>query len=100
MARIKYFMSCLATASRKGPLLALVGAVLLSFAPAAAQPQPVTIDVIISATGSNAFVGESYGTALRVLEQMINKTGGIQGRPLHFDFHDDQSSVGQAVQIA
>ena len=80
--------------------LALAGALLLSLAPATAQPQPVTIDVIISATGSNAFVGESYGTALRVLEQMINKTGGIQGRPLHFDLHDDQSSVAQAVQIA
>jgi branched-chain amino acid transport system substrate-binding protein len=80
--------------------LALIGAVLLSFAPAAAQPQPVTIDVIINNTGSNAFVGESYSTALRVLEQLVNKTGGIQGRPLHFEFHDDGSSVSQSVQIA
>lgn len=81
--------------------LALAGAVLLCFAPATAQaPQPVTIDVIINNTGSNAFVGESYTTALRVLEQLVNKTGGIQGRPLHFDFHDDASSVSQSVQIA
>lgn len=80
--------------------LALIGAVLLSFAPAAAQPQPVTIDVIINNTGSNAFVGESYSTALRVLEQLVNKTGGIQGRPLHFQFYDDASSVAQSVQIA
>lgn len=60
----------------------------------------MTIDVIINSTGSNAFVGAQYGTALHVLEQLINKTGGIQGRPLHFDFHDDGSSVAQAVQIA
>lgn len=80
--------------------LALIGAVLLSFAPAAAQPQPVTIDVIINNTGSNAFVGASYTTALRVLEQLVNKTGGIRGRPLQFEFHDDASSVSQSVQIA
>jgi branched-chain amino acid transport system substrate-binding protein len=80
--------------------LALMAAVLLVFAPASAQPQPFTIDVIINSTGSNAFVGETYGEALRVLEQMVNKTGGINGRPLHLEFHDDQSSVTQSVQIA
>lgn len=80
--------------------VALFAAVLLASAPAAAQTQPFTIDVIINSTGSNAFVGETYGGALRVLEQMVNKTGGINGRPLHFEFHDDQSSVTQSVQIA
>ena len=80
--------------------LALLCAVLLLFAPASAQPQPFTIDVIINTTGSNAFVGETYGGALRVLEQYVNKTGGINGRPLHLEFHDDASSVTNSVQIA
>ena len=81
-------------------LAALICAVLLAIAPASAQPQPFTIDVIINTTGSNAFVGETYGGALRVLEQYVNKTGGINGRPLHLEFHDDASSVTQSVQIA
>jgi branched-chain amino acid transport system substrate-binding protein len=80
--------------------LALMCAVLLLVAPASAQVQPFTIDVIINTTGPNAFVGETYGGALHVLEQMVNKTGGINGRPLHLEFHDDQSSVTQSVQIA
>ena len=45
-------------------------------------------------------VGETYGGALHVLEQYVNATGGINGRPLHFEFHDDASSVSNAVQIA
>jgi branched-chain amino acid transport system substrate-binding protein len=81
--------------------LAVIGALLLAVGPASAQTQtPFTVDVIINATGSNAFVGETYGGALRVLEQMVNKTGGINGRPLHFEFHDDGSSVTNSVQIA
>jgi branched-chain amino acid transport system substrate-binding protein len=80
--------------------LALVCAIVMAVAPASAQVSPVTVDVIINITGSNAFVGAQYGTALRVLEQMVNKTGGINGRPLHFEFLDDQSSVANAVQIA
>lgn len=81
-------------------VLVFVCAVLLLVAPAAAQPQPFTIDVIINSTGSNAFVGETYGEALRVLEKMVNKQGGINGRPLHLEFHDDGSSVTNSVQIA
>ena len=79
---------------------ALICSVLLLFGPASAQPQPFTIDVIINSTGSNAFVGETYGEALRVLEKMVNKQGGINGRPLHLEFHDDGSSVTNSVQIA
>jgi len=81
-------------------ILGAVIAVLLGVAPVSAQPQPYTIDVIINLTGGNAFVGETYATALRVLEQRINATGGIDGRPLHFEFHDDGTSVQTAVQLA
>lgn len=81
-------------------LVALLCALVLGVAPVSAQVAPVTVNVIINLTGPNAFVGAQYGTALRVLEQMVNTTGGIGGRPLHFEFLDDQTSVSNAVQLA
>ncbi len=35
-----------------------------------------------------------------LIEATVNKAGGIQGRPLHFVFHDDQTSPQVAVQLA
>src|SRR6185312_15880237 len=61
---------------------------------------PYNIDVIIEQTGSNAFAGHDYQTAMQVYEQLANRTGGIAGRPLHFEFHDDQTNPVVAVQLA
>jgi branched-chain amino acid transport system substrate-binding protein len=35
-----------------------------------------------------------------VLEKTINETGGIQGRPLKYVFHDDRTNTQTALQIA
>jgi branched-chain amino acid transport system substrate-binding protein len=77
-----------------------VALVLLAFAPLrtiAADPYP--IDVILPLTGGAAFAGEAQQQVLRLYEGSINKTGGIHGRPLHFEIHDDQSNPVVAVQI-
>jgi branched-chain amino acid transport system substrate-binding protein len=80
---------------------AAILALLLGTRPLVAQsPQPYTLDVIINLTGSNAFAGNTYADALHVFERYINAHGGINGRPVHFELHDDQSSVAIAVQIA
>ena len=50
-------------------------------------------------TGSAAFVGQGEKDALAVLEAYVDKNGGIQGRPLHFVYHDDQTSPQIAVQL-
>lgn len=59
----------------------------------------VAIDVILPLTGPTAFSGAAQQQAARIYEAEINKTGGIHGVPLHFVFHDDQSSPTVAVQI-
>jgi branched-chain amino acid transport system substrate-binding protein len=60
---------------------------------------PLRIGVILPLTGNAAFVGQGQQKALQVLEAQVNKEGGIAGRPLQFDYHDDQSSPQQTLQI-
>ena len=60
---------------------------------------PVTIDVVIPLSGNAAFLGHGEQVALQVLEKATNADGGIAGRPLHFNFLDDQTSPQTAVQL-
>ena len=65
-----------------------------------AAPEPVTVSVLLPTTGSVALVGQSASTALTILEGIVNKSGGIGGRPLKFVIQDDQSNPAVAVQLA
>jgi branched-chain amino acid transport system substrate-binding protein len=62
--------------------------------------QPYDISVILSLTGNLAFLGKSEGQSLKMLEPIINKSGGIDGRPVHFVIADDTSQPAVAVQLA
>lgn len=46
-----------------------------------------------------AFVGQTYQKTLRVLQDVVNKDGGIGGHPISFVFLDDQTSPQVAVQL-
>ena len=61
---------------------------------------PYDIHVILPMTGGGSFVGKGQQESLQALEATVNKSGGIQGRPLHLVFHDDQTSPQIAVQLA
>jgi branched-chain amino acid transport system substrate-binding protein len=61
---------------------------------------PVEVNVILPLTGSVALVGKSAQSALAALQEAVNKTGGIHGRPLKFVLSDDQSNPNVAVQLA
>ena len=84
-------------------LCAAVAAVALML-PAVALParaaEPYNINAILSLTGNLAFLGKSEGLSLKLLEPMINKGGGIDGRPVHFVIVDDTSQPAVAVQLA
>lgn len=67
--------------------------------PAGADPDRYSIDVILPLTGPAAFAGRSQVDAADAYATIVNKSGGIHGRPLHFEIHDDQSSPTVAVQI-
>lgn len=77
--------------------LAIFSLLLSAAAPAA---EPYTIDVIVNGTGANAWVGQTETEALKVFEKYANAHGGVNGRPLHFEFYDDHSEPRVAVQLA
>lgn len=64
----------------------------------AADP-PFEINVIIAVTGGGAFLAKDQQEVLGVLENQVNKTGGIRGRQIKFVIADDQSSPQVAVQL-
>jgi branched-chain amino acid transport system substrate-binding protein len=65
----------------------------------ASAADPYDIDVVLPITGTFAFVGVTHQKELQVLEGVVNKGGGIQGRPVHFVFHDDTSNPETSLQI-
>lgn len=83
---------------RRCAVLALVAALAVSQA-SAAGADPYEINVILSQTGSAAFLGSEETAALQVLEGVLNKNGGISGRPIKFVIQDDQSNPQIAVQL-
>jgi branched-chain amino acid transport system substrate-binding protein len=66
---------------------------------AQAAAEPYNIQVIVPMTGGASFVGLGQKASLEALEAQVNKSGGIQGHPVHFVFHDDQTSPQVAVQL-
>jgi branched-chain amino acid transport system substrate-binding protein len=67
---------------------------------AIAAAQPVEIPVVLPLTGGAAFLGQGERSSLLIAEKVINNEGGVGGAPVHFAFHDDQSSPQVAVQLA
>lgn len=66
---------------------------------AGSSAEPYEIDTILSETGNLAFIGNAEGAALEALEDTVNRTGGINGRPIKFVIADDQGSPQVAVQL-
>jgi branched-chain amino acid transport system substrate-binding protein len=82
--------------------IALVGmALAIAFGttgPAVAA-DPYQINMITSMTGGAAFLGQREAESMRALETMINKSGGIKGRPIKIVISDDQSNPQVTVQL-
>jgi branched-chain amino acid transport system substrate-binding protein len=82
-------------------LASIVAAVAVCLFPAitTSAADPYNIDVVLPITGTFAFVGTTHQKELQVLEGIVNKQNGIQGRPVHFVFHDDTSNPETSLQI-
>src|ERR1700691_3067369 len=65
----------------------------------AAPPAPGEVNVILPTTGPASLLGTKEAEALGVLEAMVNKTGGIGGRPLKFVIADDGTDPRNTVQL-
>jgi branched-chain amino acid transport system substrate-binding protein len=66
----------------------------------ATAADPFEINVILSLTGPGSFLGKNEASAVALVEQNVNKGGGIAGRPIKFVVADDQSSPQVDVQLA
>jgi branched-chain amino acid transport system substrate-binding protein len=66
----------------------------------AVAAEPYDVNVIVSLTGIAAFIGKQEADALHALEPVVNRTGGIHGRPVHFVMVDDASTPATSVQLA
>jgi branched-chain amino acid transport system substrate-binding protein len=66
---------------------------------AQAQPPVIHIPVILSLTGTAAFIAKGEADDLRLVEQLVNKRGGINGRSIKFDIQDDESNPQTALQL-
>src|ERR1700685_4498291 len=82
-------------------LIAVVTAcILLAVAQRAGAADPYEINAIVSATGPDSFLGSEQAQVLGIIEGIVNKNGGIAGRPIKMVIADDQSSPQIAVQLA
>lgn len=79
--------------------IAAACALLLAAAGPGRSATPFEIPVMISQTGAAAFLGNEQHQSYTILQDVVNKTGGIRGRPLHFVFYNDQSSPQVGLQI-
>ena len=61
--------------------------------------EPYKINVILPLTGGAAFLGKGEQQALQLLQSTVNQDGGINGQPVEFIFHDDQTNPQVTVQI-
>lgn len=80
----------------------IIAAFALALTPcvaAAQNPAPVDLPVILSLSGPAAATGATERQALELYEKVVNATGGIRGRPVHFAIYDDQSSPQIALQL-
>jgi branched-chain amino acid transport system substrate-binding protein len=91
MKRNRFTLSAVAALS--------AASLLLGTAAGAADEKPITIPVIMPLTGGGAFIGTTQQKSMQILEGIVNKDGGIKGRPIKFDFLDDQTSPQVAKQL-
>jgi branched-chain amino acid transport system substrate-binding protein len=61
--------------------------------------EPVVVPVVNALTGPAALLGTTYKKTFELFEKAVNDTGGINGRPVQFEFLDDASNPATAVQV-
>jgi branched-chain amino acid transport system substrate-binding protein len=66
---------------------------------AQAAREPYEINALVPLTGGGAFLGSAYKEAFAAIESVVNRSGGIQGRPLKFVLSDTQTNPQVALQL-
>ena len=82
-----------------GVLCCMLGLVTAAAPRAVWAADPFEINAITAQTGQAAFLGDEESSTLQLIAELVNKSGGIQGRPIKFVIADDQSNPQVAVQL-
>jgi branched-chain amino acid transport system substrate-binding protein len=77
---------------------AIVAGILMASMPARAA-DPFVIEAVFPLSGNGAFLGKAEQQTLGVMETLVNRSGGINGQPVHFNVQDDASSPQVGVQL-
>jgi len=81
---------------KNGWILGILLAILLSGGVALAD-EPIRIGAIFSVTGPASFLGEPERNTAKMLEEDINKSGGLLGRKVEIIVYDDETDATKAV---
>lgn len=85
---------------RLKPLLAVAICVLVAAVPLSSRAaDPYEIYVIEALTGPATFAGQAQAAAVMALEPVLNRSGGINGRPVKFIVKNDESDPRVALQL-
>jgi branched-chain amino acid transport system substrate-binding protein len=79
----------------------ILGATVLFGIAAGAGParagEPLRIGAIFSVTGPAAFLGEPQRSTVKMLEEELNRAGGLLGRKVEIIVYDDETEATKAV---
>jgi branched-chain amino acid transport system substrate-binding protein len=67
---------------------------------ARAAGAPIKLGAVVSASGPISFLGDPEMKTLKLYVDRINKSGGVQGRPIDLIAYDDASDTTQARSFA
>ena len=73
---------------------------VFSFTGISWSAEPIKIGALFSVTGPPSFLGEPERNTAAMMENQINKAGGIKGRMLKLVVYDTQGDATKAVQAA
>ncbi len=88
---------------KAGEVILLIALVLVSvflFLQNAEAKEPYKIGAVFAVTGPASFLGEPEKNTALMLQEQINKAGGINGHPLEIIIEDTKSDETQAVLSA
>ena len=83
--------------NKKATACLLALAVLAGLAGTSGAAEPIRIGAIFSVTGPASFLGEPERNTVKMLEESINKSGGVLGRNLEIVVYDDETDATKAV---
>lgn len=81
--------------SRFSYIAVAIAALALAAAARGDEP-PIVVGAVVSTTGSQAVLAESYGNALRLWQDETNAAGGLLGRRVELRLLDDHSEASRA----